>query len=542
MQSSSSSLPIIALQFQPCLGKPLANSRAIIDQITGFTTQTANKQPLFLLPALALTGPVVFDQLFYKQIFLDIEKAKAELAASLPTASLLVSYPKKINGQIFSALGWLHLGKWQAEYLQQEISLNPSLQAKRYFSPAPAKLEIIEINSIKLGLLLDEEAFNPALAQAYAQAGAQLLLVAAANPWQIDQHKQRLAAVQASCQASGLPLVFVNTLGGYAESVFDGASFALTDTGKVVALAPAFEPAHLTLDFSHQELSCNQPLANPPEDLAYLYQALVFGLKTYVDSCGFKGVILGMSGGLDSALVAALAVDALGADKVTGIMLPYHYTAEISRNDAAEQAELMGIRFSELPIEPIVSSLKASLADLLISPAAGVQDTTEQNLQARSRGLLLMALSNNQGLLLLTTSNKSELAVGYTTLYGDMAGGFNPIKDVYKTQVYALANWRNQQGRIIPERVITRPPTAELAPNQSDSDNLPDYPLLDKLLHQLLEDYLTPAEIIAQGADAELVERVSRLVNLNEFKRRQSAPGIQLSKHSLGSNRNWPLV
>lgn len=550
-----SSLKIYTAQFTPKLGDIAANTQAILDLACELAA--TNQADLLILPELALTGAGLEDLLFKPSFLAEVEVALAKLATATKNKKLgiVLGYPKQQAGKLYNAVGLLYEGKVQGEYFKQQ--LNSCLNERRYFTAGDlaennTSTQPIEFNSYKLGLLIGEDLQQTdAIKAAYAEAD--LLIAVSASPWHEGLHLERLKLAQTVSQQTQLPLIFCNQIGGQGEVVFDGASFALTANGEVLALAPALEEASLSLIFliskqNKQLSSPSQQLANWPDKLAYLYGVLVLGLKSYVNNRGFKGVVLGMSGGLDSALSAAIAVDALGANRVLGIMLPYHYTAAISQEDAAEQAQLMSINFEVMPIAPLVESFTqvlnpcfASLAKQETPASSSQADTTEENLQARSRGVLLMALSNKLGLMLLTTSNKSEMAVGYCTLYGDMAGGFNALKDVYKTKVIKLCTWRNSQGYVIPQRVIDRPPSAELAPNQLDENTLPPYPVLDALLAGYLENDLSAEELIAKGFNAEEVNRILRLVDINEHKRRQAAPGIQVTPKPFGLARRYPL-
>jgi NAD+ synthase (glutamine-hydrolysing) len=373
-------------------------------------------------------------------------------------------------------------------------------------------------------------------------AGAEALLVLNASPWHQGKQQERVELARQRVQPLQVPLVYCNLIGGQDELLFDGASFAVDAEGQLQASAAALKETGLLTELeknaSGVELLPGQQTAWP-EPLAYLYGALVLGLQDYVNKSGFKGIVLGMSGGIDSALSAAIAVDALGKDRVTGVMLPYHYTASMSLEDAEEEAHLLNIEYQVYPIIPMVDSFMTSLEKAF----AGTQrDTTEENLQARCRGTLLMALSNKLGLMVLSTGNKSEVAVGYCTLYGDMVGGYNAIKDVYKTLVFQLAEWRNQQGRVIPQRVIDRPPSAELAPDQKDEDSLPPYPVLDKLLEGYIEQDKSAADLLAEGFSEDDVRRVIGLVDRNEYKRYQAAPGVRVTRRGFGKDRRYPLV
>ena len=531
-----SGLRIYSAQISLLVGDIQANTQAIIQLANSLAT--SNQADLLLLPELTLTGYPPEDLLLRPALQGRIAMALQQLQEEVQGISLIVGYPRAKNGQLFNAAGVLHQGKWVAEYFKQLLPNAQVFDEQRYFT-AGQQTGVVEINGCKLGILICEDLWQPEPAAAAVAAGADVLLVLNASPWHEGKQYERLHLAQQHCQALARPLVYCNLVGGQDELLFDGASFALNAAGKVIAQAAALEEDGLLVTLEGQNLTASSPIKDWPEDLAYLYGALVLGLKSYVNNSGFKGVVLGMSGGLDSALSAAIAVDALGADRVMGVMMPYHYTAAISIADAEEEARLLGVEYRVIPIAPMVESFMAGLADTF---AGTSKDTTEENLQARCRGVLLMALSNKKGLMLLTTGNKSELAVGYCTLYGDMAGGFNAIKDVYKTKAFELCTWRNSQGYVIPQRVIDRPPSAELAPDQKDEDSLPPYPVLDKLLQGYIEEDLSATDLITAGFKQEDVLRVVKLVDMNEYKRRQAAPGTRVTPKAFGKDRRYPLV
>lgn len=542
-----SGLRIYSAQISLLVGDIQANTQAIIQLANSLAAN--NQADLLLLPELTLTGYPPEDLLLRPALQGRIETALQQLQDEVQGISLIVGYPQTKNGQLFNATGVLHQGEWVAEYFKQLLPNEQVFDEERYFT-AGQEACVVEINGCKLGILICEDLWQPEPATAAVAAGADVLLALNASPWHEGKQYERLHLAQQHCQTLARPLVYCNLVGGQDELLFDGASFALNAAGKVIAQAQALEEDGLlvNLQASPQGWEASSTTANAikswPEDLAYLYGALVLGLKSYVNNSGFKGVVLGMSGGLDSALSAAIAVDALGADRVSGVMMPYHYTAAISIADAEEEARLLGIEYQVIPIAPMVESFMTGLADSFASTTkdAAYKDVTEENLQARCRGVLLMALSNKKGLMLLTTGNKSEVAVGYCTLYGDMAGGFNAIKDVYKTTAFELCTWRNSQSYVIPQRVIDRPPSAELAPDQKDEDSLPPYPVLDKMLQGYIEDDLSAADLIAAGFKQEEVLQVVRLVDMNEYKRRQAAPGVRVTPKAFGKDRRYPLV
>ena len=376
-------------------------------------------------------------------------------------------------------------------------------------------------------------------------AKADMIVSLNASTFHLNKQAEREQMLSRHAQHADMPILYASQVGAQDDLIFDGGSCAINAQGNLRQRAPAFseELCAVELQFTHSDSHIERSSIAPLlSEEASVYQALMLSLRNYVEQNGFKGVLLGLSGGIDSALVLAIAADALGADKVQAVMMPYHYTAQISQDDAAEQARTMGVDYKTLAIAPMVEAFTQTLAPVFADMPATAHDTTEQNLQARCRGNLLMALSNKNGYLVLTTSNKSETAVGYSTLYGDMAGGFALLKDIPKLLVYRLARYRNSLNRVIPERVITRAPSAELSPDQKDEDNLPPYEILDEILRLYVEDDQSAQAIIARGFDPEVVMRILRLVDLNEYKRRQAALGPRISKRSFGSDRRYPIT
>ena len=399
---------------------------------------------------------------------------------------------------------------------------------------------------MRIGLTICEDIWHSGPARAAKEADAELLININASPFHVGKAAERLGVVGERACELDLPILYCNVVGGQDELVFDGGSFALQASGEVAMQAPLFSAGlHVVdVDVATRHISSSTQ-ARLPDRHESIYQALVLALRDYVTKSGFKGVLLGLSGGIDSALTLAIACDALGASRVRAVMMPYHYTADISRNDAAEQATRLGVHYSSLPIVAMVEAFTNTLSETFAGLGA---DKTEENLQARSRGVLLMAISNKLGYLVLPTGNKSEMSVGYATLYGDMAGGFAVLKDVPKVEVFELCRWRNAQARaageadIVPQRVIDRPPSAELAPDQKDEDSLPPYPVLDEILRRYIECDESAHDIIAAGFDAEQVNHVLRLVDISEHKRRQSAVGPRISRRGFGKDRRYPIV
>ncbi len=405
---------------------------------------------------------------------------------------------------------------------------------RRHFSPGNSTL-VFEHEGRRVGLCICEDVWGSAPAAAARAQGAELLININASPFDIEKAAARRRVLDLRVAETALPIVYVNCVGGQDDVVFDGDSIAVNKDGSLAFSAPLFEEGVYPLSYADGRLSGT--LRAELSEEAAVWQGLVQAVRDYINRNGFPGALIGMSGGIDSAIVAALAVDALGPERVWGVSMPSRYTAQMSNDDARVQAEIMGIRYSVLPIESIFESVTGTLAETF---AGKTVDLTEENIQSRSRGVLLMALSNKFGQVVLTTGNKSEMAVGYATLYGDMCGGFAPLKDVYKTLAYQLARYRNTISPVIPERVITRPPSAELRENQKDSDSLPPYEVLDPLLEAYVEDQLSIPEIVALGFDEAVVKRVAALVRRSEYKRRQAPPGPKITRCALGRERRYP--
>jgi NAD+ synthase len=444
----------------------------------------------------------------------------------------------------------LDRGRIEAVRLKYNLPNYGVFDEKRVFAPGPLP-EPIEVRGVSLGVPVCEDIWSEEACRALAKAGAGLLIVPNGSPYWMDKQGQRYSIARARIAETELPLAYVNQVGGQDELVFDGASFVLNADGILAVQMPAWEEALAVTEWRQdgKRWRClPQPLAEIEQGDAANYLACVTGLRDYVEKNGFPGVVLGLSGGIDSALCVAMAVDALDAKRVHGVMLPYLYTSNESLNDAAQTAEALGIRYDIMPISPAVEGLTKSLATI---SNGGDSGTAEENLQSRARGTLLMGLSNKFGPMVITTGNKSEVSVGYATLYGDMNGGFNPIKDLYKTQVYALARYRNRErpksclgptGRVIPENVLTKAPTAELKHNQRDQDTLPPYDVLDDILNCLVELELPLTEIVARGHAPDVVKKVERMLYLAEYKRRQAAPGVKITAKNFGRDRRYPIT
>lgn len=494
---------------------------------------------LVLFPELCLIGYPPEDLLLRPSLEGRIAQALARLA-EVDGITIVLGYPGRREGVLRNLAGVFRDGRCLAEYAKQELPNYQVFDEKRYFSAGHSAC-VFELKGRRLGLGICEDIWHAGPAAQAKAAGAELLLCLNASPFHRGKQAEREAVAAARAQETGLPLLYLNLVGAQDELVFDGGSFALEADGRLAARLPRFADALTVLEFGATGF-VPQACAEALSEEAEVYQALVLGVRDYVEKSRFKGVVLGLSGGIDSALTLAIAVDAIGAERVQAVMMPYRYTAQMSLDDAEAEARILGVQYSVLPIEPMVSAFSATLAPEFAG--LGV-DKTEENLQARSRGVLLMAISNKKGLLVLTTGNKSEMAVGYATLYGDMAGGFDVLKDVPKTLVFRLSEYRNRLSPAappIPQRVIDRPPSAELAPDQKDEDSLPPYPVLDEILRRYVEEDDSAAAIIAAGFARDTVERVIRLVDGNEYKRRQAAIGPRISRRGFGKDRRYPIV
>ncbi len=506
---------------------------------------------LLLTPELALCGYAAED-LYLRPAFLGAcEQALQSICTASqawPELALVIGHPQRsaCGALVHNAASVLRAGRIEQVYAKQALPNYGVFDEQRYFAPGSAPC-VFEVAGLRVGLLICEDAWVQAPAQLAAQAGAQLLAVLNASPFHLGKSHEREHTMRQRVHETGLPLVYAHLVGGQDEVVFEGRSFALQADGSVAARAPAFEEklvfAQVQSALAAPQLIANvAPLPSPEADL---WAALVLAVRDYVGKNGFPGALLGLSGGIDSALVLAIAVDALGADKVRTVMMPSPYTADISWIDARDMAARLQVRYDEIAIAPQFEAFKAALAPQF---AGCAEDTTEENLQARIRGTLLMALSNKFGSVVLTTGNKSEMATGYCTLYGDMAGGFAVIKDLLKTQVFALARWRNAHdpygtgANPIPERIITRPPSAELRPEQKDQDSLPPYEVLDAIVTRYMENDEAIEAIVAAGFAPADVERVTRLIQLNEYKRRQAPQGPRLSQRSFGKDWRYPIT
>ena len=499
------------------------------------------KADLIVFPELALSGYPPEDLLLRSGFIDRAEQGLRRLAEACQGIDVVVGHPWRSDAGLINAASLLRAGHCQATYAKQHLPNYGVFDERRYFVSG-SEACVIECRGIRLGLTVCEDMWQPGPAAAAAAAGAQAILNLNASPFHANKMTEREAVVADRIAECGLPVIYVNMVGGQDELVFDGASFVMDADKRVGQRLPDCEPALALarLELSHDRITVAPGEQAPVPSLeAAVYQVIVLGVRDYVNKNGFKGVVIGLSGGIDSALTLAIAVDALGVERVEAVMMPSRYTADMSLEDAQQQAATLGVDYRVIAIEPMFNAFLESLKDEFAGRAA---DVTEENIQARVRGVLLMAISNKSGRMVLTTGNKSEMAVGYATLYGDMAGGFAAIKDVPKTLVYRLAAYRNSLGAIIPQRVIDRPPSAELRPDQKDTDSLPDYEVLDAILEAYVERDLCVSDIVALGFDEALVSRVATMVDRNEYKRRQAAPGVRVTRRAFGRDRRYPLT
>lgn len=492
-------------------------------------------EDLVLRPALVQAAAAVLREL------------ESESAGHFP--GIVIGLPWAADGHVYNAVGLVADGRAELRF-KHELPNYGVFDEKRVFTPGPLP-EPVAFRNVRIGMPICEDIWYPHCAAHLTRAGAQLLVVPNGSPFEVDKFHHRLELARSRASESRLPLTYVNQVGGQDELVFDGGSFVINADGSLAHLLPFWKEALTLSRWSCRDgrYFCEGHVDwNDEPRLASIYNAMVLGLRDYVRKNRFPAVVLGLSGGIDSALTAAVAVDALGASQVRGVRLPSRFTSQASLDDAMETANLLGMRLETVSIEQPVDALESVLAPLF---AGRPRDITEENLQARVRGVILMALSNKFGDLLVTTGNKSEMSVGYATLYGDMCGGYSVLKDIYKTEVYALARWRNEHvpddglgpsGHVVPESSLTKAPTAELRPNQTDQDTLPPYEVLDAILHGLVEEEQSIEEIVARGLPRALVARVQHLLYSAEYKRRQAPPGVKITRKSFGRDRRYPLT
>src|ERR1700733_872086 len=523
------------------VGDAQGNAARVIESVARASAAAGPKPDLLLFPELTLSGYPPEDLLFHGGFRQAIDRALTPVRDAVRGVGVIVGYPEYVGRAIFNSAAMLRDGALVANHRKLELPNYKVFDEKRYFR-AGSEATVFEHRGFRIGLLVCEGVWEGEAARRARDAGAELLLIINASPFEVHKQRERELVVRERIAEVKLPVAYVNMVGGQDELVFDGNSFVMDAAGAVVMRAPGFEPGTYLVEFVRHNgrvVPVPGPVAPELSDVATVYQALVLGVRDYVTKHGFPGVVMGLSGGVDSALTLAIAADALGSQRVHAVMMPSRYTAQISLDDAALQARRMGVHYSVIPLEGMFAATLEALAGEF---AGRKPDTAEENIQSRCRMLLLMGISNKTGRMLLTTGNKSEMAVGYATLYGDMAGGFAPIKDRSKLLVYRLARYRNSTGSVIPERVITRAPSAELRPEQKDSDSLPPYEVLDPILEAFIEEDLSVDEIEARGFDRATVGRVLDMVKRNEYKRRQAPPGVRVSRRAFGRDWRYPIT
>lgn len=544
----SDTFRITLAQLNPVVGDLVANAAQAKDAWDQGRLAGAG---LVALPEMFITGYQIQD-LVRKPAFVVDAMARIEaLAADCAEGpALAIGGPLHQDGKLYNAYHICQGGRVVARVLKHKLPNTEVFDEVRLYSEGPINGPV-RIGPLRIGMPICEDAWSPDVAEAQAESGAEILLVPNGSPYHRDKHDERLSHMVARVVETGLPLLYLNMIGGQDDQVFDGGSFGLNPGGRL-----AFQCADFVPDVTHVDIEqgaegwriADGPVAARPSSLEQDYHAMQLGLRDYLAKTGFSKVVLGLSGGIDSAIVAVIAADALGPDNVRCVMLPSKYTSQSSLDDAADLAARVGTHLDSLPITGPVDAVSATLAPLFEGHAP---DLTEENMQSRLRGVLLMALSNKFGEMLLTTGNKSEVAVGYSTIYGDMAGGYNPIKDLYKTRVFDICRWRNDThrdwmngpaGEVIPPQIITKPPTAELREDQKDEDSLPPYPVLDHILTMLVDEDASVADVVATGVDRETVKRIEHLVYISEYKRYQAAPGARLSKRAFWLDRRYPIA
>ena len=539
------SLNVVLAQLNLLVGDIDGNAERIITSAKqAFDNQSAH---LIVFPELTLTGYPPEDLLIRPSLQARIERALEKiLEADLP-GYIVVGFPEQVNCSLYNTLALIKGRERLATYHKQCLPNYQVFDERRYFKPGNDGC-VFQIHGTRVAFTICEDMWELAPVVQAREAGAQLLININASPFHINKLEERQQLLQQRATQGGVPVIYVNLVGGQDELVFDGGSMAINSDGTCQFLAPSYIEGNYFLKVN---VGANGSCQIPEQNIAsnhsleeQVYDALVLGVRDYVNKNNFPGVVLGLSGGIDSSLTLAIAVDALGKERVQAVMMPFEYTSQLSINAAAQQAALLGVNYKVIAIHEIYSAFMDALA---MEFAGSEIDVSEQNIQARARGVILMAISNKKGSLVLTTGNKSEIAVGYTTLYGDMAGGFNPLKDVSKTLVYKLSSYRNtgygpEPDEVIPTQVIERAPSAELAPRQIDQDNLPPYDILDQILELYVENDCSADAIVAEGFDEVIVRKIVRMVDLNEYKRRQSPIGVRLTKRGFGRDRRYPIT
>ncbi len=537
-------LSIALVQSQFLVGDLKSNVHKIKTMATQAQEQGAD---IVVFPEMALLGSWAEDLLLKPDLASRVKAALDEISSQVQDIVILVGYPHINHKGTFNSIAILHEGQQKGFYHKQHLSNYGVFDESRYFNEGHNQV-LFSYKGVNIGLLINEDLWQESPIKQLKDQGADVVISLNSSPFEIDKQITRKELLTERTSDNQLPIVYVNSVGGQDDLVFDGGSMVVDKQGSITHEAPRFLQQLLIANYSLAN-GCFDTQQKPPLTLSQeseIYQALVVGLRDYVNHSGFNGVIVGLSGGIDSALSLCIAVDALGAERVYAVMLPYKYTSQISLEDAQAQASRLNVFYTVCPIFDAVEGIRHTLAPVFKGAATDKSPncTTDENIQARARGMVLMALSNKFGHLVITTGNKSELAIGHSTLYGDMVGGFDVLKDIYKSKIYELASYRNrlEEVPVIPERVLTRPPSAELRPEQSDSDNLPDYQTLDAILTLYIDKNMSYKEIVDEGFDASLTAQILRKVDDSEYKRRQSAIGTRVSHRALGRERRYPLM
>jgi NAD+ synthase (glutamine-hydrolysing) len=535
---SHAPLRLFLAQYDLCVGDVDGNTSRVLE---ASERAAASGADLVLLPELALAGYPPEDLLFHSGFRRQVQAAVRRLCDRKPGVDVVVGYPEYQGSEIFNSAALIRAGRVYANHRKQALPNYRVFDEKRYFTAGQAPT-LVDVKGARIALLVCEDVWTPEPARAARAAGAEALVVINASPFQMNKQREREEVAAARVADTGLPLVYLNLIGGQDELVFDGNSFVMSAQGAVTQRLPAWREAEAVVELERIDgrlVPVPGEIAVELGEEASVYEALVLGVRDYVGKHRFPGVVMGLSGGVDSALTLAIAVDALGAKRVHAVMMPSRYTSQMSLDDARAEADLLGVKYSVISIEGMFDATLGALAGEF---AGRKPDTTEENIQSRCRGVLLMGISNKTGSMLLTTGNKSEMAVGYATLYGDMAGGFAPIKDCSKLMVYRLSKYRNSLSPAIPARVIERPPSAELRDEQKDTDSLPPYEILDPILEAFIEEDLSVDDIAARGFDRATVGRVLEMVKRCEYKRRQAPPGIRISGRAFGRDWRYPIT
>lgn len=535
---SNSNLRIVVNQLNFLVGDIEGNCEKIIQSIHDARSQF--NADCIVFTELALIGYPPEDLLYRSNILRRIKLALPKIQQETAGVSVILGLPWVESQKQYNAAIVIQDTQVIAKYFKIALPNYDVFDEKRYFSSGDSAC-VVDIKGVSVGITVCEDIWNTEPAQLAKQAGAQVIININASPYHVGKQEQRESQVAMRVKETDLPVIYVNQIGGQDELVFDGGSFAMDRGQNILFRSAECQQGRHLVEFNKasQDLSTQESISDISSNIQSVYDVLVYGLREYVNKNGFSGGLIGLSGGIDSALVLALAVDALGADKVHTVMMPSKYTSEMSLDDARQLAANLGVEYSVIEIDSLVDAFESSLQPLFESTQ---KDTTEENIQARIRGVLLMALSNKFGQMVISTGNKSEMAVGYATLYGDMAGGFAPLKDVPKTLVYELTRYRNTLADVIPHRIIDRPPSAELAPDQKDEDSLPPYDVLDTILELFIEKDKSRDQIVSQGYDEETVSRIIKMVFQNEYKRRQAPPGIKITKRAFGKDRRYPIT